>query len=618
MCLLFVAGSGGPASRARCGAPHVFLWPLCVSALLGPLRAVVAPLFLAAVAVPRCLALLCFFFLLFFPFSPFARPCCLLLSLVSGPGCPGPWRCVLVVFPGLSLPGSPCALASFVSPAWPLAAPRWFLPPPPPPLLCLPVFVAPARAMVFFSSFFFFLLPPCVPVVSGFLWFPAPGALGLGACFSALRALSPLSCSPPGRWLLPRGCCPPPPFVSRGFCRCRSVLCAVCCAVLCVPGCGAAPRCCALCRPVLCCRVLCCFAAFVWCRCLLRRALWRCSSPWGPVLCGAVFCGVPPRCVLCAVCVLSWRGGACCCSPLCFLLCVSRAAVLCVPCSLRSVRCCASLCWCARVVLFVWCVLLLAPGAVVRCCVLCCFLWCAVVRRWVWWPAVVCWWRVSVSVSLSGRVVCFPVVGVVCCGALLSCVVFCGAVLSRGAVLLCSAVVLRSCWGLLCPPVACRAVLCCAVGWLCCFLPGGGVCVLWCSFPRVVLSLSSLLCALRCLAVLAVVPCFPVSCAVALCCRVVLCCRALLSLCGAVCVCFALLRPVVRCCAVLCCAVDCLCCFLPAGGVCVLWCPFPPCRHAQKDINHLTCHPALVAVSWLACLGGCGVLDLTPRTFHLQ
>ena len=222
------------------------------------------------------------------------------------------------------------------------------------------------------------------------------------------------------------------------------------------------------------------------------------------------------------------------------------------------------------------------------------------------------------SVSLSGRVVCFPVVGVVCCGALLSCVVLCGAVLSRGAVLLCSAVVLRCCLGLLCPPVACRAVLCCAVGWLCCFLPGGGVCVLWCSFPRAVCSLSSPLCALRCLAVLAVVPCFPVSCAVALCCRVVLCCRALLSLCGAVCVCFALLRPVVRRRAVLCCAVGCLCCFLPGGGVCVLWCPFPPCRHAQKNINHLTCHPALVAVSWLACLGGCGVLDLTPRTFHLQ
>ena len=393
------------------------------------------------------------------------------------------------------------------------------------------------------------LLPLCAPVVSGFLWFPAPGALGLGACvvcFVGLPLLgSPCACPSfvLSAWLLaaPAWLLPPPPFVSRGFRSCRSVLCAVlCCASLGAVLRRAAARCVARCCAVVCC------VALVWCRCLLRRALWRCPSPWGPVLCGAVFCGVPPRCVLCAVCVLSWRGGACCCSPLCLVLCVSGGAVLGAPCALRSVRCCASLCWCARVVLFVWCVLLLAPGAVVRCCVLCCFLWCAMVRCWASWPVVVCWWRVSVSVSLSGRVVCFPVVGVGCCGALLSCVVFCGAVLSRGAVLLCSAVVLRCCWGLLCPPVGCRAVLCCAVGWLCCFWPGGGVCVLWCSFPRAVRSLSSPLCALRCLVVLAVVPCLPVSCAVALCCRVVLCCRALLSFCGAVCVCFALLRPVVR------------------------------------------------------------------------
>ena len=222
--------------------------------------------------------------------------------------------------------------------------------------------------------------------------------------------------------------------------------------------------------------------------------------------------------------------------------------------------------------------------------------------------------------SLSGRVVCFPVVGVVCRGALLSCVVFCGAVLSRGAVLLCSAVVLRCCWGLLCPPVGRRAVLCCAVGGLCCFWPGGGVCVLWCSFPRAVRSLSSPLCALRCLVVLAVVPCFPVSCAVALCCRVVLCCRALLSFCGAVCVCFALLRPVVRrlcrlrCCwclvlwrvpvrcgvslgvlrcggAALVCRGVLLCCALSCGVLRSVPCPAVPCC------------PAVLC--WLAVLCGC-------------
>ena len=456
-------------------------------------------------------------------FSPLlfsARPLCVLLSLVFGPGCPGPWGCVLFVLlalralsscwcfppappfashgfccrcsvpcvfffllllsaPPLSLafpgfrPRVPLAFAlcfvffPFLSCLWALRAlspvfclplSRWLLPggsppPPPHPLLCLAVVVASARCLVFFS------LPLCAPVVSGFFWFPAPAAVGLGAVFCLFygppaarlsvrsrfvcvsrpavgcslvvaahpppfvsrgfrrfclvlpsffflccaRPLSlafssfqprvpwasrlcvvcfvglPLLCSPctsasfvlPNRllaapwWLLP----PPPPFACRGFRRCRSVLCAVFCAVLCVPGCGVGPRCCALCRPVLCCCVLCCFVALAWCRCLLCRALWRCPLPWGPVLCSAVFCGFPLRCVLCAVCVLSWRGGARCCSPLCSVLCVSSGAVLCVPCPLRSVRCHASLSWCACAVLLVWCMLLLAPGAVVRCCV---------------------------------------------------------------------------------------------------------------------------------------------------------------------------------------------------------------------------------------------------------
>ena len=209
---------------------------------------------------------------------------------------------------------------------------------------------------------------------------------------------------------------------------------AVCCVVLCVSGCGAVLRCCALCRPVLRCCVLFSFVALVWCR-LLCRALWRCSSPWGPAVCGAAFCGAPPRCVLCAVCALSWRVGACCCSPLCFLLCVSCGVLPCVSCPLHSVRCCAALCWCACVVLCVWYLLLLAPGAVVRC------------------------FPVSCSVVL-----CCPVV--LCCRALLS---FSGAVCARFA--------------LPCPVVRRRAVLCCDVGCVRCFWPGCGVCVLWCHFP---------------------------------------------------------------------------------------------------------------------------------------
>ena len=419
-----------------------------------------------------------------------------------------PWRRALVVFLGLPLPASSCARASFVSPAWPLAALWWFLPPPPP-FLCLGFFVAPAWCLgvVFFFFFpFFSCAPPLSPAFSGFRpRVPWASALCV-VCFVGLPPLgSPCAC--PSFVLsarlvrAPRRLLPPPPplFVSRFSSLplgavCRVLRCAV--------------------RPsVRCCAVLCLLGAAAWCAVPSGAA--RC-----PVLCGAAFCGVSP----CCVCFVVARG--------CVLLLAALLCAVCVPgcCAVRSLSSplCAVLCWCARVVLFVWrSLLLLCRGAVLGlvargCLLVACF-------------GVPVW-----------PLVCFPVVGVVCCGALLSCVVFCGAVLSRGAVLLCSAVVLRCCWGLLCPPVGCRAVLCCAVGWLCCFLPGGGVCVLWCSFPRAVRSLSSPLCALRCLVVLAVVPCFPVSCAVALCCRVVLCCRAVLSFCGAVCVCFALLRPVVR------------------------------------------------------------------------
>ena len=152
-----------------------------------------------------------------------------------------------------------------------------------------------------------------------------------------------------------------------------------------------------------------------------------------------------PRCVLCAVCVLPWCGGVCCCSLLFFVLWLFTGVLLCVPCPPCSVRRCATLCWCASVVLLVWSSRFSAPGPVVCCCVLCCCSWCAMARCWVLVSAVVLWWRVLVLVSLSGRVACFPVVGVVCCAPLLPCAAFSDDELSCGAVLPCSAVFLRRC-----------------------------------------------------------------------------------------------------------------------------------------------------------------------------
>ena len=365
--------------------------------------------------------------LVFFFFSPSSsssvRPCCLRLSLVSGPGCPGPrrLRCVF---------------------CWPSAS----------------------RLSVRFSLFRAFRL-----------------AVG---CFRVVAA-------------------PPPPFVSRGFRSCRSVLCAVlCCASL-----GAVPLLVAPCPLAL---------PVALGPCALRRCVLWCA----PALCApCCVCFVVARwCLLlfaalpCAVCVSGCCAVRSLCSPFCAVLCF---AVL-VPsrCAVRVVRAVAGA-WCCGALLCVVLFPVVCRGAVLGlvtrgCLLVACF-----------GVAVPAWPRGLLPCGWCGLLVC--------CGALLSCVVFCGAVLSRGAVLLCSAVVLRCFWGLLCPPVGCRAVLCCAVGWLCCFWPGGGVCVLWCSFPRAVRSLSSPFCALRCLVVLAVVPCLPVSCAVALCwvwcCAVVPCCR---------------------------------------------------------------------------------------------
>ena len=517
MCLLVVAGPGGPASWARltfsvgrfvfllCLAPSGLWWPPSSSLLL-----------------PFLVALRSFVF--FFLLSCRAPP---LSPAFSGFRPRVPWASALCVvcFVGLPLLGSLCAFPSFVLSTWPLAAPWWLLSPPP---LCVSRFSSLPLGAV--CRVLCCAVCPWVRCCAALLRVVSPGVVLSCAGLLRFARFVPLLVAP----------CPLALLVALGPCA-FAVFPRAVCSVLCV-----------------------------FCR-------------------GAVVCAVVRRSALCCVCprVL------CCAFPVLSALC---GAVL----LLR---------WCARVVLFVWCVLLLAPGVVVRCCVLCCFLWCAVVRRWVWWPVVVCRWRVSVSVSLSGRVVCFPVVGVVCCGALLSCVVFCGAVLSRGAVLLCSAVVLRCCPGLLCPSVACRAVLCCAV-WLAVLSFARWWClravVLFpscCAFPV----LSALCAAVPCCAGCgALLPCV-------VCCGAVLLCCAVMS-CSAVALrcCLCLLCPLAACRAAPCCAV--FCCWLSVLFFARWWrlcavVPFPslPARTKKTSILlHVTprwwqCrgwHALVVAVSW--------------------
>ena len=123
VCVLCLAGSGGPASRARSGAPHLFLWPLCLSALLGPLRAGVAPPSLAALAVSRCLGAVLWFF--------FSASRCLALRALAPRLCPllGRW----LLFGGFSPHLLPFCVSLFSS-------------------LLL-------GALVLFFFFFFFFLP---------------------------------------------------------------------------------------------------------------------------------------------------------------------------------------------------------------------------------------------------------------------------------------------------------------------------------------------------------------------------------------------------------------------------------------------------------------------------
>ena len=173
---------------------------------------------------------------------------------------------------------------------------------------------------------------------------------------------------------------------------------------------------------------------FRWCCPCLAAWLAPCGLVWCvlvlrcPVLCSVALCC---RVVVCCrallfVCVVAC---ACCLFPAPGrLLCVFWGPVLCVPCPLRPVRCCAALCWCPCIVLSALSALFLVLGAVGS--------WCRCVFFGVRWG--------SGCLALSSGGVCrpwcpclaaSPVHRRLPCGVLFPCVVSCGAVLPCCAVL---------------------------------------------------------------------------------------------------------------------------------------------------------------------------------------
>ena len=579
VCVLCLAGSGGPASRARSGAPHPFLWPLCLSALLGPLRAGVAPLSFAAVAVPRWL---------FFSAS----------------------RCL--------------ARASFVSPAWPLAALWWLLPRPPPPL-CLAVFVAPACGLCvfFFSpSSSSSVRPRCLrlSLVSG-PGCPGPRRLRCLFCWPSASRLS-VRLSLFRAFRLAVGCSrvvaatPPPPLCRAVFvpaARCCVPCCAVrawvrCCAALlrvvspgvvlscavlrslgaaacCAVPSGAAGRPGALCSAALCFAVFpraVCSVLYVFCRGVVVRAVVRCSALCCVCL-GVLCCAFPVLSVLCGA-VLRCAGAlALCCS--CGACCCWRLVLWC------AAVCCAVSCgvpWCGAGSGGPW----LSAGGVFRCRCPCLAAWSA--SLWLVWFAVVPCFPVLCSVVLCCRVV-------LCCCALLSC---CGAV--------------GACFALLW-----AVVLCCVVLLVGCAVFGPVVVSACCGALFLALCVPCLLRSVRCGALLCWLWC-PASlcrvlwrCAVVRCCAVVLCCR------FAVLFVFALPSCGLSCGArVVCAVVGASCCGVSlcvvvspwafCGVVVLLWCVVVSCCAVRCPVvscalcRVLRCRAVLrCCAGWLCCAVVC-------------
>ena len=480
VCVPCLAGSGGPASRARFGAPHLSFGLSCFAlCLFGPLRAGVA-LFVVVVRF------FFFFFLGAFPLLPLAAP----------PLCPA----LRVIRPRV-----PWALASAPPPPFFFFVFWSSVPSVRPVVFCFACFPAGgAPAFFFFGFFFFFFSCPAA-------FFPALRLLcvfwGVVLCVPYLARS--LCCARrlccfwwlvllvPGvaafRWGSAGGSgCPALSFggVRRLWCPC-----------LVWPSLGVLPvvsRSPVLCPVALCCRVvLCCgalsssssfFFFFFFFFSSLLVALVSCCSPLvlgsGPVPGRFCFCPAPVRCcagvpapllsVPCSLALVGLAGVLCCCL---FCLCV----------------CCWA--WLSSVVSW-W--VLVAPGVMSR-------------RR-----AVVCSWVLCCAVLL--RVV-LPGVALLCAvlfrfapfGAAARCVVSLGAVLRLGVLCLLAPFFVLS-------PRAVCVLLWCVAAWCCsplCFVP----CAPW----GAVLCVSCRLRPVRCCCVARspLAPCFPVLCSVVLCCRVV-------------------------------------------------------------------------------------------------
>ena len=430
LCVLFLAGSGGPASRARFGRltfplaawsfffvrpPPGWGCPCCLlffslSFFLSSLAPPLSPAFCASQPRVHC-ALALFvcscpppFF--FFPFVRFSCP------LALFPLCS---RCL---FPALSAPG--LGFARF--------------PPPPPPLFCFFVFFC------LFSSLLRSGALSCVVPSRIVVW-----------CVVLCVVLVPVS---PGRrarrvvWGFPVLPSPPPPVllppVAVAWSPCRGPL---LCSVL---GCGAVLFCCSACRVVCCCLrrfvlvVPRCFVCAGWCRVLL------------PVVAGCSLLGLAALCCFLLACfvagALAWPRGLLPCCVLWFVV-APRPPVLC-PAFCGVVLPCGAALWCPAVRFALLVVLVCVLSLRLRCCVPLC------------------------AVLFGAGLVC-AVVGASCCGVslcvVLSPLAFCGVVVLPCCVVWC---VVVSCCAVLCSLVPCCLVVPCCWAVLCVLLCCGCSCLL--------------------------------------------------------------------------------------------------------------------------------------------